>query len=179
MYPTEKITFPSPFRWPPGTFSTCTDGRIQHDGIHRIYGHGISQKDHRLTPKAPLFTGCDGCTKSCEANRELLVETPNSHGKPDGKKGHDFFLAQLSEIKGTIFLGQNTSKKDGAKMLKLHTVPLIWLDYDLNHQTFQVPSKWRNPHLYKPYLFGLCKGKPLPQNSRIFRFFLGTSILGT
>ena len=140
MYPTEKITFPSPFRWPPGTFSTCTDGRIQHDGIHRIYGHGISQKDHRLTPKAPLFTGCDGCTKSCEANRELLVETPNSHGKPDGKKGHDFFLAQLSEIKGTIFLGQNTSKKDGAKMLKLHTVPLIWLDYDLNHQTFQVPS---------------------------------------
>lgn len=125
--PNGKITFPHRFGGT-GTFSTCTDGRIQHDGIHRIYGNGISQKDQRLTPQAQLFTGCDGCTKSCEANRELLVETPNSHGKPDGKKGHDFFFGPaLKEmhIKGTIFLGQNKSRKDGAKMLKLHTVPLI------------------------------------------------------
>ena len=26
------------------------------------------------------------------------------------------------------------------------------------HQKFQVPSKWRNPFLYKLYGYGLCKG---------------------
>ncbi len=30
------------------------------------------------------------------------------------------------------------------------------------HQTFQVP-KWRNPHLYKLYGYGLCNGNPTPR----------------
>ena len=72
----KKIPFLHPLVGIKGTFSTCTDGRIQHDGIHRVYGNGISQKDQRLTPEAQLFTGCHGCTKSCEANRELLVGRP-------------------------------------------------------------------------------------------------------
>ena len=31
------------------------------------------------------------------------------------------------------------------------------------HQTFRWYLKWRNPHLYKLYGYGLCKGKPIPK----------------
>ena len=37
---------------------------------------------------------------------------------------------------------------------------VIWLT---NHFRY---LKWRNPHLYKLYGYGLCKGKPTPKNSR-------------
>ncbi len=40
-----------------------------------------------------------------------------------------------------------------------------------NHFKYQ---KWRNPHLYKLYGYGVCKGSfPIPQNSRKFQV-LGT-----
>ena len=45
----------------------------------------------------------------------------------------------------------------------LHILILRFRFTAARHQTFQVPSKWRNPHLYKQYGYGLCKGKSTPK----------------
>ena len=62
--------------------------------------------------------------------------------------------AKKSKLCMEILVKDDWAKKSHG----LYTVMCFWLHR--YHQTFQVPSKWRNPHLYKLYGYGLRKGKP-------------------